>query len=534
MKAAKVPLFRVAPRLFQIFRILRRHKVLGVVRGIDHLPPPKAVLETFEELGVAFHKFGQVLAMRTDILPSAYTDELKVLHDQMPAMDFETVRRTIESTLDTTMPELFSSFSESPIAAATIAQVHEATLLDGRHVAVKVQRPGLAGLIRTDIAAMMYMAELGEALFPSLRMYDATVAVREFERSLTRELDFTREAASIVLFGAALKDVPDLWIPGIVAEYSKESILMLEFSAGMRIDLYAKEHPEAMARSINTLVSLMLHTIFEEGIFHADPHPGNVFVLPDGRLSLLDFGNTGDLDEPMRESLVLLLEAVVQKDGKMATEAYLEMATPTEDIDRAGMLLDIKAALYEVGRSDQDNVSIGGAFDALLRAGTRNGVRNPAEIILLVRAFVILESMSMQLAPDHNYVESFRVEISRLTAQHFSPERIQRKAIKIAREIERLVEQAPGDVRLVLRRVAEGHGLLQAPGLEALGGRVSDNLERLAGAIASAALLVGGAMVLVARLGGWLETAGTVMIVLGFLSMLLIRLGTFGRKRERR
>jgi ubiquinone biosynthesis protein len=147
----------------------------------------------------------------------------------------------------------------------------------------------------------------------------------------------------------------------------------MEYSAGERVDLYARLHAEAMPRVINTLVKLMLQTIFEEGLFHADPHPGNIFVLPDGRLSLLDFGMTGDLDEPMRESLILLLEAVVKGDARAATEAYLEMAPASEEVNRAALLVDIKATLYEVSKSDLANVSIGDAFESLLHAGSRNG-----------------------------------------------------------------------------------------------------------------------------------------------------------------
>jgi len=390
-------------------------------------------------------------------------------------------------------------------------------------------------MISTDIAVLTYLAAMGERLFPRLRAFNLSAAVREFAKSLHRELDFSREAHAIVLFRAALADVPDLWIPDVVAECSSGTVLTLEFSAGERVDLYARLHPEAMPRSINTLVRLMLQTIFEEGVFHADPHPGNVFVLPDGRLSLLDFGNTGELDESMRESLVLLLEAVVKGDGRAATEAYLEMTPASEDVDRAGLLVDIKAALYEINRSGLEDVSIGDAFDSLLRAGTRNGVRNPAEIILLSRAFVILESMSRQLAPDHDYPESFREEVSRLTAQHFSPARIREKTTKLARELERLVSDAPGDTRRVLRRLAEGNlGRVQTPVLEGLASSVSRNLERLASAITSAALVVGGSMLLFAQLGGWHHILGETMVIIGFLSMLIIRIGEWLRERGRR
>ena len=475
--------------------------------------------------------------MRSDLLPAAYTDELKLLHDELPPMGFDTVRATVEACEGAPLTELFSSFSETPLAAASIAQVHEATTRDGRHVAMKVQRPGLEAMISTDIAALTYLVTQGERLLPRLRAFDLSAAVREFAKSLHRELDFRREARSIVLFRAALADVPDLWIPGVVAECSSGTVLTLEFSAGERVDLYGKLHPGAMPRLVDTLVRLMLQTIFEEGIFHADPHPGNVFVLPDGRLSLLDFGNTGELDEPTRESLARLLQAVVKGDGRAATEAYLEMAPASEDVDRAGLLVDIKAALYEVNRSDLADVSIGDAFDSLLRAGTRNGVRNSAEIILLSRAFVILESMSHQLAPDHDYLESFREEISRLAAKHLSPARVKEKTTRFVLELERLASDAPGDARRALRRIAEGDlGRIQTPALESLASRVSSNLERLASAITFAALVVGGSLLLsaFAQLGGWHHVLGEIMIISGFSGMLIIRITAWLRKRGRR
>ena len=530
----KISLLRAAPRLTQILRVLVRHKFLGALRGKSHLPPPKEVRKTFEELGLTFIKFGQVLALRRDLLPAAYIKELELLHDHLAPMGFETVRSTVEAELGAPLTELFSSFSKTPIAAATIAQVHEATMHKGRHVAVKVQRPGLKAKIATDIAALTYLVSLGEKLFPQLRALDLPVVVHEFANSLNRELDFSHEARSMVLFRSALADVRGLWIPNVVAEYSKKTVITMDYSAGERVDLYAKRHPKAMPRVIETLVKLMLQSIFEEGLFHADPHPGNVFVLPDGRLSLLDFGMTGDLDEPMRESLILLLEAVVKSDARGATEAYLEMAPASEEVNRAALLVDIKATLYEIHQSDTADVSIGDAFESLMRAGSQNGVHNPSEFVLLTRAFVILESMSQRLAPHHNYMESFRKEISRLTARHFSLEHIKEKTTKLAREMERLINDAPGDTRRILRSMAEGKlGRIQAPALEVLGARLSRNLERLTRAIAFAALVIGGSMLMMAMMGGWHDTLGLVMIFGGVLGMLITRIGGWLRNRGR-
>jgi len=533
----KSSLFRVAPRLMQILRVLVRHKFLGALRGKSHWPMPIEVRETFEELGLTFLKFGQVLAMRRDLLPDAYIDELELLQDQLPALGINDVRKKIELELGAPLTKLFASFGEAPLGSATIAQVHEAILQDGRHVAVKVQRPDLEAMISTDIAAMTYLVTLGEKLFPRLIPLDLPVLVHEFANSLNRETDFSHEARSIVLFRTALVDVPNLWIPNVVAEYSSSNVLTMEFSAGERVDLYARLHPEAMPQLINTLVRLMLQTIFEEGLFHADPHPGNVYVLPDGRLSLLDFGMTGELDEQMRDSLTRLLEAVVKGDARAAKEAYLEMAPGSEKVNHAALLVDIKAVLYEIHRSDMKDVSVGDAFDSLLRAGSRNGVHNPPEFFLLTRAFVILESMIRELDPDHNYMGSFREQITRLTELHFSVEQIKDKTNKFAREMERLIGDAPGDTRRVLRRIADGNlGRLQSPGIEALGGRISRNLERLTGAIASAALVIGGAMLSLAPplLGSWHHSLGEIMVIAGIIGTLFICIGAMSRYRDRR
>lgn len=483
---------------------------------------------TLEELGVVFLKFGQVLAMRHDMLPTAYIEELEMLHDQLPAMAFGTVRATVEAELGAPLATLFSEFAKNPIGAATIAQVHEATLPDGRRVAVKVQRPGLKTKIATDIAALTYLVTIGERLFPRLRPLDLPAVVREFAISLNRETDFAREARSVVLFRTAMAGFPDLWIPDVVAQRTKGAILTLEFADGVRVDAYAKKHPHDMSRSMNTLLTLMLRTIFEDGMFHADPHPGNVFVLPDGRLSLLDFGNTGELDEPMRESLTRLLAAVVDGDARAATDAYLEMAAGSEKVERAALLVDIKAAIYEIRRTSLTDVSIGNAFESVLRAGTRNGVHNPGEFVLLTRAFVILESMIGQLAPDFNYMQSFRDQVARLTAQHFSATRVNAKSTRLARDMERFFTDAPDDTRRVLRRFAEGD-LGRLPRLEALGGRASRNLERLARAITFAALVISGSLLLLTPMGGWHHVLGEVLIVSGIAGMLAAGIGAMRR-----
>ncbi len=533
IKINKSSRLRALPRLFQILRVLARHKVLGALFGKRHWPSPTQVREAFEELGLVFLKFGQVLAMRHDLLPAAYIDELALLHDDLPPMGFDVVSATVEQALGSPLTALFPSFGQTPLAAATVAQVHDAITQDGRRVAVKVQRPALAPIIATDIAALTTLVALGEKLLPRLRKLDLPRVVSEFDSSLMREIDFNREARSVMLFRAALADFHDLWIPEVIAALSSGVVLTMEFSDGERIDEYAKRHPEAMAGSMDTLVRVMLQSIFEEGIFHADPHPGNVFVLPDGRLSLLDFGNTGKIDEPMRESLALLLEAVVKGNARAATEAYLEMASAGADVNRAGLIADMKTALYEIRQTDLAQISIGNALDSLMSAGSRNGVHNPTEFVLLTRAFVILESMIGQLDPQLDYMASFRHEIARLKEQHFGAGRIKDKSTQLARDVERLIIDAPGDTRRVLRRFAEGD-LGRLPGLEAMGARASRNLERLARAIAYAALVISGSLLLLTPMDGWHHLLGEALLISGIVGMLVTGIGAMRRDHGQR
>jgi ubiquinone biosynthesis protein len=208
------------------------------------------------------------------------------------------------------------------------------------------------------------------------------------------------------------------------------------------------------------------------------------------------------------------------------------MAPSSEEVDRAALLVDIKATLYEIHKSDTADVSIGDAFESLMRAGSRNGVHNPSEFVLLTRAFVILESMSERFAPDYNYMESFRKEISRLTSQHFSLARIKEKTTKLAREMERLINDAPADTRVILRRFAEGN-LGRLPALEALAGRLSRNLARLSGAIAFAALIIGGTMLLLTPMGGWHHMLGEGMILSGIIGMVVGQLGALRHDHDR-
>lgn len=522
---------RSAPRLSRILRVLARHGFVGAVRGKRHWPSPAQAREALEELGVVFLKFGQVLALRRDLLPPAYIDELERLHDRLPPMPDAEVRATVETELGGAVEELFGTFELEPLAAATIAQVHVATLLDGRPVVVKVRRGGLSERIAEDTATLAYLAALAEQLAPRLRAFDLVGMVREFRESLRRETDLSREGQTIRRFRAALADVDGVWIPDVVPERTTRAVLTLEHSPGIRIDRYGEAHPEARPTLARQLATLVLHQVFETGLFHADPHPGNVFVLPDGRLCLHDFGMIGALDEPLREGLTRLMDAVVRGDARAATETYLELGLVGEDIDRSALEADLAALLREVRERPLAEISVGDALASLLRVGSQHRVRNPGELLLLARAFLIAEAVMRRLDPELDVLEVFRGEVERLTLRRYSPERLLRDSRRLTRDVERVMREAPADARRALRRVADGDlGRVHAPELTALGQRASRNLERLTGAVASAALIVSGAMLVMVE--GWHRVAGDVLLVVGVLGTVATAIGALRRPRS--
>lgn len=522
---------RTLPRLTRISRILARHGFFAALRGRAHWPEPVHIREALEECGVVFLKFGQVLALRRDVLPDAYVRELERLYDRLPPMALPDVVSRIAEELGAPPHELFGSFSAQPLASATIAQVHAATLADGRPVVVKVRRPGLEAEVARDIATLAYLAGLVEKLAPRLRILDLVGMIEEFRASLSREMDFRIEAQSIRRFQTAMAGVDGLWIPGVIPERSTQGVLTLEHSPGERIDRYVEMHPERGAALARPVAALVLRQVFREGLFHADPHPGNLFVLPDGRLCLHDFGMIGELGEPMRESLTKLLEATVQGDARTATDAYLDLGLVGADVDRGALERDLDELLREVRLRPLAEVSVGDALQRLLRIGSRHRVRNPGSILLLTRAFLIAESVLRRLDPGLNVVEVFASELGAITAGRYAPARLAARAGRTLRELDLLTATAPNDLRRLLRRAGDGDlGRVHAPGLERLAERLSRDVERLAGAVASAALLVAGSMVV--GMAGWRGVLGTALLIGGILGSLGVALGAWYTSRR--
>lgn len=522
---------REVPRVGRILRVLMRHGFIGALRREREWPSPAHVREALEELGVVFLKFGQVLAMRRDVLAPDYVQELERLHDRLPPIPFDMVRRTAEASLGSSLVELFAAFDTEPLAAATIAQVHRATLRDGRDVVVKVRRPGLEERAAHDCATLTYVAAIAERVQPKLATLDLVGMVREFRDSLRREMDLRLEGLTIRRFRAALADESGVWIPDVVMERTTDAVLTLEHSPGERLDQYVAHHPGTGPSLARRVAALVLHQIFETGLFQADPHPGNVFVLPDERICLHDFGLIGELDAPMRERLSRLLEATVAGDPRGVADAYIELGLVTGDVDRPALERDVGALLTSIQQQPLAQISVGDLMQSLLRVGAQHRIRNPGVMLLLARAFVISESLMHQLDPQLSVIEAFRQEVERVAVRRYSPASVLAQGRHFARDVERMLHEAPADLRRTLRRTADGElGRVHAPGLERVGWRASRDVQRLTGAVTSAALVVGGA--LLTTVSGWHRTVGDVLLAVGVLGTLAVALSALRKRRE--
>lgn len=514
----------------RVVRVLARHGFLGALRGRGHLPSPVQVREALEDLGVVYLKFGQVLGLRRDLLPASYIAELERLTDRLPPIEFTVIREAIERELAQPLEAMFASIDEVPMAAATIAQVHTATLRDGRRVIVKVRRPDVEARVAADIPTLAHVAGWLERLQPSLRALDLPGIVREFRASLTREMDLRLEARTIARFRASLVDTPGLWIPEPIVALSTRGVLIEEFSPGERIDRYADSHPESKGRLARAVAILAMHQVFETGLFHADPHPGNLFVLPDGRLCLHDFGMIGEIDDHLRTALGELLEATVRGDTDAAADAYIEVGMAGVDVDRDALAADLGPMVRRVHEQPLAEISIGETLEALLKVGGQHRMRNPGEILLLTRGFLITEALLKRLDPAVNIVALFEEEIPRIVASRFTGRRLLARGKQVAYDLEQLLAAAPNDVRLTLSRIAKGElGRVRVPDLEAAAAGASRDIERLTGGVTSAALLIAGA--LLGTTSGWHRVIGDLLLAVGVVGTITVALGALLKRR---
>lgn len=461
--------------------------------------------EALEELGPTFVKFGQMLSQRDDLFPAPLVAELRGLQDRAGAFPAEVARRIVEDETGRTIAELYSSFDDEPLAAASMAQVHRAVLRDGTRVVVKVQRPGLEQTVEADIAVLRRVAKLLSGL-PALRAFNLAELVEEFARTLRTELDFEQEGRNAERFAALNRGEPLVMVPGIFWEASTRRVLTLAESTGQRIDRAAIQ-PHRRAELARALMGLFLTHVFEHGAFHADPHPGNVFLMPDGRLCFHDFGALGELSPRVQESLRQLFLGVMARDAAWVASAYLGMGGATAQLDRAAFTADLASALDGYYRaSGLGRQTFGAILQEFVGLGRRHHIRLLRETTMLMRAFAEIESLVRGLDPEFSSLGAFQAYSGRLLKHAFLPDlgtASVAQAYKLASAVRDVAGEAPLTVRRLMGRLERGEPLFDIR--HQSGGSLEKHLlhasNRLAFALIVASIVIGSSLLLAAHAG---------------------------------
>lgn len=483
---------------------------------------PVRLRQVLEDLGPSFVKLGQIASTRADVLPAEVIAELRKLQDAVSPIPFAELREEVERSLGTSLGEVFASFDEEPLAAGSIAQVHRAVIrtADGpQQVVVKVQRPGIAKTIASDVDLLHTLASLIERAIPESRVYSPSGLVQQFDRAITNELDFSLEAENAVLFAQNFEGVPQVKFPAVFRQASTKQVLTLEFLAGHKV--YDAVAAGFSGRDLSRIaLQVMVKQIFEDGFFHADPHPGNAIILGTPShpvLGLIDLGMAGRLSPRVRDLTIDLMVAALRKDYDGIADAIYAIGNPTERIDREAFRAEVglRAERY-LGRPLRE-VQLSGLVRDVIQGATQFGLKIPTDFTLVGKALMTVEGVGRDLDPDLDLFNEARPLFLNLLKKRYSPERM---GMELLRRLERLSgasDTLPQQVHEVLEDLRLGRLTLNAqdPGVI----RAADLLgKRLFVGLVNGSMLIAGA---------WLIPTSFWFVGLFFLLVTIVWLLAF-------
>lgn len=509
MKITSIPQFaRNANRLREILTVLSKygladwlsHVELDVVKGLFKARDGKLLTEhsretrirlALTELGTTFIKLGQILSTRPDLVGPAQANELSQLQAGAPADPPQVVRAAVEAELGQRLKELFAAFDETPIASASIGQVHRARLKDGRDVAVKVQHPDIESRIRIDLDIVVGLAELAEQYLPELRRYRPRATSAEFQRVLLRELDFGREERNLLQFAGNFTGNASVRFPIPNSELSTGKVLTMDYLDGIKVSdpQRLKQADYDLEEIAQKGAAIFLEMIFRDGFYHADPHPGNIIVLPGGVIGLLDCGMVGRLDETMREHIEEILLAIANRDAILLTSVITRVGSVPPHLDETGLSTDVTEFVSYHGSKPLSQFDLGQALTDMTEIIRRYEIVLPSSIAMLIKVLVMLEGTSRLLNPSFNLTALIQPYQKKLLLRRLSPTRHLQKLRRVFSEWQHLSEVLPRNLVDVLQQVQSGRFSVQH---EHKGFEPSAN--RLVLGLLTAALFVGSSI----------------------------------------
>jgi predicted unusual protein kinase regulating ubiquinone biosynthesis (AarF/ABC1/UbiB family) len=463
-------------------------------------PKAEELADDLEKLGPTFIKLGQLLSTRPDIIPEAYMEALSRLQDNVEPFSIEEVERIVSTELGGRLSKLFANFEREPTAAASLAQVHRAEMRDGRAVVVKVQRPDIRDQIVEDLEALEQAAEFIDAHTETGRRYEFSNLLAEFRRSLVRELDFQRESTNLLKLRESLRDFENVVIPEPIEDYTTSRVLTMEYIPGKKItDISPLRLLEIDGMALaDELFRAYLKQILVDGFFHADPHPGNVFLTEDNRIALLDLGMVGHVGARFQEDLLRLLLAVSEGKGDEAVQVCLRMGEPKANFDKTEYRNRIRRLVARHADATLDQIDAGRVTLEITRISADCWMRMPQQFTMIAKAFLNLDQVVYTLAPNFDPNAVIRDEASSILARKLTESAEPGSIMSRVVEVKEFAERLPGRVNKILDAV--GNNELSI-GVDAIDEKVVlSGLQKIANRITLglilAALIVGAALMM--------------------------------------
>ena len=493
----------------------------AVEEGRLRMDVPTRLRCTLQDLGPTFVKLGQVLATRVDLLPPAWIDELGKLQNAVPALPWDTVLPQLREDLGAEPEAVFARVEHEPLAAASLAQAHRAWLADGSAVVLKIRRPGIRDTVEADLRLLKHLAVIVEKNLPELRRYHPQRIVQQFSASLRRELDFAAECRNAERIAHNFAGRDDIVIPRVYWQWTCERLNVQECLEGVpgrdlaAVDAMGLDRVQ-LAR---TGAGLVLKMVLEDGFFHADPHPGNIFYMPDGAIGVIDFGMVGRVTEQRRFQIVRLLHGLVVHDSAAVAEVLADWTEENNDIDEVRLQesADVFVDQYRgVPLKDLRMGAMLGDVTAMLR---EHGLSLPADLALMIKAFLTLEGMGRQLDPDFDMASEARPYLERAMLERFAPDVLVRRGRRTLSGLVDLLRDMPRDVHRLLQSARRGklQMHIEVDTLRAFGEQVDRAANRLTMGIITASLVIGSSIVMNSVGGGvsnrWLMALGVLDFV---------------------
>lgn len=464
------------------------------------LSPAERMRLALEELGPTFVKLGQILSTRPDVIPRSFILEFSKLQDQVPSFPFEAVEDQIRKHLGREPSECYAFIDPEPLAAASIAQVHRARLVSGEEVVIKVRRPGVVGLVETDIDAMMGLALLAERHLPGSDLYDPVGLVKEFARTIRREMDFSREAHTIEKFAENFAGDPTLHFPTVYWDQTAGGVLTMEHVDGIKVSDTAALDAAGLDRKLIALrgADAFLKMVLTHGFFHGDPHPGNVLILPDNVICLLDYGMVGRLDAQLKGYLTDILLAIVQRDVDEVISLLLYSGDITDTLDTRALRRDLSGLIDSYYEVPLQQIEVGRMLLEFLEVITTYHIRFQPDLMLLAKALVAIEGMGRELDPAFDMVEHLRPFMKKAMRDRFSPEHLVREMGSHITSYVTLFRNLPKDLKEFLNRINRNKFKidLEHRGLDRALRDFDKSINRLSSSLIIAALIVGSSIIM--------------------------------------